>query len=57
MMDYKLLCAWCGTHISGPVDARYTSHTICEKCKKANLEEAEERFRKGDPAKEQEEKS
>lgn len=41
MDDFKVVCAWCGHHISGSDGAANTSHGICQGCSERQREEFE----------------
>jgi Zn-finger nucleic acid-binding protein len=36
----KIICAWCGKHLSGPEEASTISHGLCPDCARVWLEEA-----------------
>ena len=37
--ELKIICSWCGAHMSGPTDSEYVSHGICKECFAKLMEE------------------
>ena len=40
-INYKTVCAWCGTHMNGPTEAPLVSHGICGLCWEAEMADLE----------------